>query len=536
MGPGITSEASATPRRTLDRILRVGIVLLSLAVWAPRWHFDPGGLGPYDEGNTVVAAWRLLHGEALYQDVWQIQASGTAYLLAGVFHFFGTTLTVERVLKSVLLALTAAVLYDILRRFVSSVPAAALSLLFAILTSHPAYLRPAVPALLCVLAALLLTLRSWEVAGDRANAVGAGLAAGAAALFRHDFGAYVLVAIVVGFAVASGVRDRRRRIALVVLGCGVVLGPALAALAAQGVLRDAYDQTIVFAATRYVETRRLPLVDPIGGAMMLGPIVAGLGLMISRRFRGRARAIDEAALLVGMCGLLVFNSARFRADPEHLGPTAAFAIPLCAYLAAQILDARALRTRPSARTLVWLMLTAAGLVLTIPKIAWHAAGFRARIAAKAEVRGALPPAHAAGWIAFPPDLAALISELDARIASGVPLFVGNERHDRILVNHTLLYFLADRPGVTRYYNLHPGLATTREVQQEIVRALQAKATPFVVTWAGPIWDEPNATASSSGVTDLDDFLRDRYRAVARFGAFTLRELSQGSVGSAFRLR
>jgi hypothetical protein len=91
------------------------------------------------------------------------------------------------------------------------------------------------------------------------------------------------------------------------------------------------------------------------------------------------------------------------------------------------------------------------------------------------------------------------------------------RHDRISLNHSLLYFLAQRRGTTRYYNLHPGLATTPEVQREIVRSLDA--VDALVLWDAPLWDEPNASARSSGALDLDEAIRERYRPVADWGPF-----------------
>jgi hypothetical protein len=507
----------------------VAAVLLAatLAFWAPRWNFDLASPAPYDEGNTVVAAWRLLAGEALYRDVWQIQAPGTAYLLAAAFALFGTTLTVERVLKSLVLAATVVVLHRIHRRFASGLAPAASSLLFGLLASHRSFLRPAAPALLSILIAVLLGLR-WLERPGRGLAFAAGTAAGVAALFRHDLGACVLVAL--GAAVALSGRaaesDGRGRAwaSLLLLGAGAAVPAlgALAGLAAQGVLGDAYRQAIVFAATAYVENRRLPLVDPAAAAAAVLPLLGGVALAGARRARGRDGPEDSAALLVGLTGLLVFASARLRPDPEHLNPVYAFALPLTVHLAMTL---RAAPT-PSARA-AWRRSVTAGVGLLFGAVALvqvlrQVEVVRARVAAS-QAPAVVPPPRAAGFIGFPADLAAAVAAVQSETAPGVRLFVGNERHDRILVNHALFYFLADRPGVTPYYNLHPGLATTREVQDAIVLALSAEATPVIVTWRAPLWEEPNATAPGGGVRTLDDFVRRTYRASSRFGTFSVWE-------------
>jgi hypothetical protein len=99
------------------------------------------------------------------------------------------------------------------------------------------------------------------------------------------------------------------------------------------------------------------------------------------------------------------------------------------------------------------------------------------------------------------------------------VFFGNARHDQIFVNDLLIYFLADRRSPTKYAELHPGLATTMPVQQEIVRELTEKDVRWVVTMRGWESREPNASAISSGVTFLDDYIRANYRPETAFGAY-----------------
>jgi hypothetical protein len=102
-----------------------------------------------------------------------------------------------------------------------------------------------------------------------------------------------------------------------------------------------------------------------------------------------------------------------------------------------------------------------------------------------------------------------------------PIFVGNQKHDRIFVSDIGFYYLAGRPSATRYHELYPGVATTLPIQQEIVGELEAKEVKWVVLVK--IWDsnEPNGSALSSGVTYLDDYLRAHYRYIAAFGIYEI---------------
>jgi hypothetical protein len=99
------------------------------------------------------------------------------------------------------------------------------------------------------------------------------------------------------------------------------------------------------------------------------------------------------------------------------------------------------------------------------------------------------------------------------------VFIGNSRHDLIFVNDLLLYFLIDRHSPTKYTELHPGLATTLPVQQVIVNDLAEKHVQWVVTMQSGESREPNASSISSGVTFLDDYIREHYRPETTFGSY-----------------
>jgi hypothetical protein len=100
------------------------------------------------------------------------------------------------------------------------------------------------------------------------------------------------------------------------------------------------------------------------------------------------------------------------------------------------------------------------------------------------------------------------------------IFVGCTRHDRIFTNDILFYFLSGRRSSTKYHELHPGLATTEEVQQKIVAGLREHNVQMVVLTAGDVL-EPNESARSSGVRLLDDFIRREFRQVEQFGDYSV---------------
>jgi hypothetical protein len=76
--------------------------------------------------------------------------------------------------------------------------------------------------------------------------------------------------------------------------------------------------------------------------------------------------------------------------------------------------------------------------------------------------------------------------------------VGNQRHDILFVNDAGFYYLAARPSATRYSELHPGVANTLPVQQEIAGELEAKQVKYLVLVDIWLSNEPNGSSKSTG--------------------------------------
>jgi len=98
------------------------------------------------------------------------------------------------------------------------------------------------------------------------------------------------------------------------------------------------------------------------------------------------------------------------------------------------------------------------------------------------------------------------------------IFVGLSRHDRILGNDLLFYFVGGWIPATKWHHFDSGLQSNKEIQTAMISDLQAAKPPYVVLeseWED--FNEPNESAVSSGVTLLDDFLRSNFQPVQVFG-------------------
>jgi hypothetical protein len=479
--------------------------------------------GPYDEGNTLCAATRSLAGETPYRDFWSLHPPGTAWLLAGAFRVFGVTLGVERAVKIAVVALAAVLVFLLARLAARAGWAAAAALLFVVLPTQTLSLRSRDTGLVLVLATLLAACSPTD--RPRRRALLAGLLAGATFWFKQDFVAAAAVAgaIAVGTSAALSAPVGRRLRAVLFdalfpfgVGCFTGLATLVSVLAARGTFKEFFEQAILFPSTSFGRFRSIPLslrFSQLAGAAgegislkaSLAPalvpflfvaalLAVGAGIAWSgrllRRGAGGAASSASALLASSVAALLLLAASWQRADLEHLNPALALAVVALVALAGP----RDSRGAP------YLRAVSAGLFAAVVFVA---------LASPSAARGA----------AIPADLADAARFARANSRPGEPIFVGNERHDILVYNAPLIYFLAGRRNATRYDNLHPGVATTRAVQEEIVRSLEASGARWIVLWEGPPPGEPNESSVSSGVAVLDEWIARRARTAARFGSF-----------------
>ena len=499
----------------------------------------------YDEGLVLTNAERIRAGEVPYRDFWTMYGPGYFYALAGLFSLVEPTILVARLFDTVLRFLLTLEVYLLARtmtsRRVALLPYAFVTFWLATIRfySYPAF--PATGTLL--LAALALT---GYLQGGRSRWLFlSGMALGLTALLRLDFGGYgafgfglalVLFEFRKPSATGGAWPTRPARVlkaeASMAAGALLVALPVYAYLVLASGFATVFDDLVVFPATVFRAVRHLPVPPLIpdfsqltGGQwndwlrLYLPLAIYAIAIVVSLRwlfFRPgppsqRRPAVGALFLALTGTGLGLVVKATSRYHDLHVLPTTMCAVILATALIGRI-PGRLWRSTP-------LKIGFAGLAflfLTGPYVAHfgmlvtHGPTLPTVCYSQLARAGCVPVGH---------DREGVADYLQANTRSDEYVFVGNSRHDLLFVNDLLLTFLVDRRSPTKYAELHPGLATTLPTQQVIANDLAEKDVQWVVTMQ--VWEsrEPNASSISSGVTFLDDYIREHYRPERTFGSY-----------------
>jgi hypothetical protein len=511
----------------------------------------------YDEGFAVFNATRILHGDIPYKDFWTLYPPGQFYTLAALFKTLGTSLIVSRLYDTLARLIIVFSMWWIARK-IASQPLAHLALITsALLLAFASFYSYAVfPSLaFCLLSILCLT--AYVDSARKFWLILVGLFIGLAAFFRWDIGVYAAVSVAATLFVyhylfigsKSSFIDRTRPalfdIVFLVGAASAVVLLLYGAVGSRSGFHNLWEQAVVFPATTFPEVRRIPypaLLSPFYALANLNNSTSGnpqaelldwlmfyFPLVVysisiaytfqdirQKRVRVSGRFLGRVVVL--FLGLSFFVQALSRFDIIHVIPTALMTILVVVWLLSPDIFTSAKRST----RIVFLLLFAICVVLYMflpARSLWVSFSSFSPMECYAQT-------ERASCVALRKDQELAVDYISRHTTEDEAIFVGNQRHDQIIMNDIGFYFLSNRESVTRYHELHPGVATTLPVQQEIAQALESNEVRWVVLVNFPESDEPNASATSSHVTFLDGFIRSKYFPVIEFGEYQIFKRSE----------
>lgn len=514
----------------------------------------------YDEGIAVYGAERVEHGQVPYRDFWTMYAPGQYYLLALLFKIFGTKLIVERVLATSIATILCFLICATMTKSASRSEALLCTALTAFWLGGLKFFGSPMPTALAFAMASALFFTQYLGGAGRRHLLATGLFAGVATLFRHDIGGYVIVSESIMLMVTAAARRVKpqaldylwhpkwwRPLATLLGGYALVLIPVAGYFLVRVPAADLVSDLITFPSEIYPRMRSLPFPAlwsaAAGNHSWLGVVraifspsnpslayylppavyaVAAAVLLYHLRLR-RLSALT-APLMIRLfflvLGVLFFIQASVRSDIHHFLPTFLPAIILSGLLLVD-LEARLRLRRGAASYAIAIAIT----IVSALSVQRSSLLYRLNLIAETVI-GAQHchlPGSRASEIRIDGDCSdyrALIRFIQESVPPGEKIFVGNTRHDRIVKNDILLYFLTDRECAVRYHELHPGLATTAVVQQEIVDDIRESGVRFIIL-CDIKGNEPNESSVSSDVFLLDDYLGREFPIVCQFGRYSI---------------
>jgi hypothetical protein len=514
----------------------------------------------YDEGLALTGAMRVAAGQIPHRDFYANYGPGQFYVLAGLFKLFGESLLVERLFDLFIKAALVTWVYGLTSAYCRRTVAVGTSVVTVLwLFGLPNLSGTAnVPASLLNLISSTLILPVFLSRVSARRMFAAGLVVGAATLFRYDTGlalvgihaCVVIIAICLKSA-SSKWRDIASALWPYLLGVALmIVVPALYYLSVAPFHDFAFDM-IIYPSRYYHRGRNLPFpgIDLKGLENLEVYLpVAAIGISLYIAFAGRlgARAKDTGGLrsmpeerkwrgfllMFGLLALVMYLKAYVRMSVYQLN----LCIIPSLLLLAVLFEHRLRFPRPLRISVLCLV----GLsVVAATWSALHQVRFlqvrhsSVPEAMLASARGTVPEAESTwcklrnaltiGFCFLPEiDRVQTIEFIDSHTSPDQKLYVGPTRHDKIFANDNLIYFGSQRLPATKWSHFDPGLQNTYEIQTEMVHELEANAPPYIVL--NSEFDqvrEANDSANSTGVTLLDDYIRNKYRPVQTFGMMSV---------------
>lgn len=492
-----------------SRTVCVDIAVAILATYMFLGYKTNFNVKIFDEGLALYGSLRVASGDLPYRDFWTTYAPGSYYLGAFAFHIAGASAGVMRnvwLILQMLIAIETLLLARKLGGRISGWLALALAVAVTI-QGNLSSGYSAVPSLAAALGALIAFTfgRSAFVSG---------LFVGLTAVFRHDFGGYLAIALVIGMLVLAVFHQRQPILDLLRFASGTMLValPVYGLLAWKAGVHTIVDQLIRFPASALSTYYSLPWVSGLRWfivpilTLSAASLIAVSGVARNRSFPRNHTAIVVLTLCMFALGL--FNYGVIRLDRIHSWPMTITVVPLIA--AAPFIPTSVNRRRRLA-VVVGSVVGVYGMLAVFTLVA------------KAQIPVvALVPPRGAG-VTIPVGSASyndLIRATRAHTRVDEPIFSGAIRHDQVLITDVLLYFLTERSAPTPYYELNRGLMADKAVHTEIIRTLEERRVRVIVL-LDKISDEPNKSSVPNGIPLLDNYIRQHYKPVGTFGDYHL---------------
>lgn len=521
--------------RTKILLLWLAGFLYSFPVYNKYW-------APFDEGIIAVAAQRLLAGEILYKDIFIVMyPPGQVYFLAAIFKIFAGSLIAGRIYAVLLSLIITMLVFFITRRLTGSLAISVLAYLVMLTSLAPrlgAIPTPIWPGILLALLAIYMFIRYLD-ASKLLYITASGLIIGAGIAFRHDIGIFALAAILVPLTLKALKERSFKAVSIFLAAIVLITAPWVSYFIRLSAGNGMFGSLIAFTSI-HEKTARIFFPKPCFDLNMIFhqslyfinvnqfyiPVVAytfiaGL-LFVKLLKRELFRPVNMSLLTIALFGILTFKEVAVRADPAHLLMMISPAVIISAYIGKDALT-RKFSVRPGIliKYILTIVLSFLFCLLIIKNIDKYMKNSYTKVFKKNIIRTSFEK----GTIYVPKeereDVLNAIKFIRENTDVGERIYLGNSVHWKDDFGGTLLfYYLADRLPSTKFYELLPGLVTSKEFQEEVAGSLVAKDVRFLILQDVDTGALKKEDAPKDSLI-LDDFIAQNYQQIEKFGKFNI---------------
>jgi hypothetical protein len=494
------------------------------------------GFDFYDEGLILVGAMRVAAGEVPHRDFYANYGPGQFYTLALLFHWFGSSIFVERIydlaVRSAIVTFAYGFIASYCRQWLAVCTAVVCGLwLFS--AGLPTIVYPILPLILFSLAGSSLLLATFSADLPPWRALLAGAITGVSALFRYDVGAALAAVHVASMGVAGLRRSRRAlpypTLALYTLGItAVFLPPALIYLAIAPLHPFIHD-IFLYPVKYYARARHLPIprihwrsLENL--ALYLPPLVAVLGWYASAREEQADQKKKGILILFGLLAAIFYLKGIVRISVVQMLLSLVPTVIVVAVLF-DVTAKKASRLHIVAQCLLGVFIfTAVWSGLKEVRVLY--------LSRQSVLQEIVSPAEPCTLgkrldtgLCFFLDRGhqQAITYLVAHTQPSERIFIGLSHHDRLVSNDLLTYFLSARLPATHWSHFDPDLQTRADIQTQMTQELEEEGVRYVALESqyDAVLEQWNDSSRSSGVHLLDDYIRLHYKQVAQFGSISI---------------
>jgi hypothetical protein len=510
------------------------------------------GINIYDEGVSLVGSERIAHGELPYKDFWTLYAPGQYFFLSTLLNIFGWNIFSERIISVTLAIIVIFFVFfisiEINKRWKTFIP---LIITLAWFSCCPMYGRASLTAILLLILEIYF-LKQFFKLFNIFWLMFAGLSAGLAVIFRHDFlictffPAIVLIiyskySYSISKSKSSGIAAISSILNSLCFCAAFLIAtiPIILYFLSNVPFDILWQQLVITPLEIFPRYRSLPIPIPFIAHAWSGSTgnyfvqiwdsilfwipfsiyIFSIYRLIKLKKENSQLYLQSSYIqwLLITIGFLLYAQASVRADEEHLMPTLIISSLLLPELSSIIIKQK---------NRIIVLSTIVIFLITIPygrKIKVISETFSISKSAFFEIPKANKILALREWTV---NYQKAIRYIQENTSKSEKIYCGSVRHDRILINDVMFYFLADRLPATYYHELHPGVATSADVQNKIIEELESGQVRYVVLVQEEETLEPNDSRLSSGIVKLDEYIETHYELEKNFGNYFILRRSE----------